>query len=111
MTTVQSVNAEGQIVAHAPGQIGSPEASEDISLTCTVKDGVLTLNDESNNQTYTGSYKLIDSVHESSNYEVVIGEAKGMAVVSSTTYLDDSTVPALIIRIGDYALNFAPDTI
>ena len=111
MTTVQSVNAEGQIIAHAPGQVGSPETSEEITLTCTAKDGVLTLNDESSNQTYTGSYKLSDSVPESSNYEVVIGETDGMAVVSVTTYLDDSSVPTLIIRIGDYALNFAPDTI
>lgn len=110
MTTVQSMEAEGQAVAYGPGNESTLETAVEILLSCTAADGMITLTDETNGQVYSGTYKLTESDHQSSTYEVTVGETEGMAVVSMTTYHDDSQTPTFIISLGDYALNFFPST-
>jgi len=106
MTTVQSVEAEGQAIAYGPGESSTLDTAVEILLSCTAKNGELTLNDETNGASYSGTYKLTDTSQESLIYEVTVGETAGMAVVAMTTYHDESQVPTLIISLGDYALNF-----
>lgn len=108
MTTVQSVEADGQVIAHAPGTVGVPDTSVEVVLKCVAADGDLTLTDESNVSTYTGTYELTDTSQETRIYEIVVGDSEGMAVVSTTTYQDESRTPTLIISLDDYALNFFP---
>lgn len=110
MTTVQSMEAEGQAVAYGPGNESALETAVEILLSCTAADGTITLTDETNGQTYSGTYKLTESDQQTSTYEVTVGETEGMAVVSMTTYHDDSQTPTFIISLGDYALNFFPRT-
>ena len=110
MTMIQSTEADGQAIAHAPGAVGVPDTSVEVILKCTAADGELTLTDETNGNTYTGTYKLTDTNQETRIYEVTVGDSEGMAVVSMTTYHDDSQIPAFIISLGDYALNFFPLT-
>ena len=110
MTTIQSTETDGQAIAHAPGAVGVPDTSVEVILKCTAADGELTLTDETNGNTYTGTYKLTDTNQETRIYEVTVGDSEGMAVVSMTTYHDDSQIPAFIISLGDYALNFFPLT-
>ena len=69
---------------------------------------MFTLTDESNGSTYTGTYELTDTSQETRIYEIVVGDSEGMAVVSTTTYQDESRTPTLIISLDDYALNFFP---
>ena len=106
MTTVQSVEAEGQAIAYGPGESSTLDTAVEILLSCTAKTGELTLNDETNGASYSGTYTLTDTSQESLIYEVNVGETEGMAVVAMTTYHDESQVPTLIISLGDYALNF-----
>ena len=110
MTTVQSIEAEGQAVAYGPGNDSTLETAVEILLTCTAADGTITITDETNCQTYSGTYKLTETDQQTSTYEVTVGETEGMAVVSMTTYHDDSQTPTFIISLGDYALNFFPAT-
>lgn len=110
MTTAQSMEAEGQAVAYGPGNESTLETAVEILLSCTAADGTITLTDETNGQTYSGTYKLAETDQQTSTYEVTVGETEGMAVVSMTTYHDDSQVPTFIISLGDYALNFFPTT-
>ena len=110
MTTAQSMEAEGQAVAYGPGNESTLETAVEILLSCTAADGTITLTDETNGQTYSGTYKLVETDQQTSTYEVTVGETEGMAVVSMTTYHDDSQVPTFIISLGDYALNFFPTT-
>lgn len=110
MTTVQSMEAEGQAVAYGPGNESTLESAVEILLTCTAADGTITLTDETNGQTYSGTYKLTETDQQTSTYEVTVGETEGMAVVSMTTYHDDSQTPTFIISLGNYALNFFPAT-
>ena len=108
MTTVQSVEADGQVIVHAPETVGVPDTSVEVVLKCAAADGDLTLTDESNGNTYTGTYELTDTSQETRIYEIVVGDSEGMAVVSMTTYQDESRTPTLIISLDDYALNFFP---
>lgn len=110
LTSVQSMDAEGQIIAYGPGEASPLDTAVEIVLTCTAEAGKLTLSDETNGKTYTGEYKLTDTSQESVIYEIVVDNAKGMAVVSMTTYHDESETPTLIINLGDYSLNFFADT-
>jgi len=110
MTTIQSTETDGQAIAHAPGAVGVPDTSVEVILKCTATNGELNLTDETNGNTYTGSYKLTDTNQETRIYEVTVGDSEGMAVVSMTVYHDDSQMPAFIISLGDYALNFVPLT-
>lgn len=106
MTSVQSVEADGQAVAFGPGGSSPLDSAVEIVLLCTAEDAKFTLADETNGMTYSGVYKLTDASQESLIYEVTVGETEGMAVVSMTTYNDESQTPTLIISLGDYALNF-----
>ena len=110
MTTVQSMEAEGQAIAYGPGNDSTLDTAVEILLTCAATDGTITLTDETNGQTYSGTYKLTETEQQTSTYEVTIGETDGMALVSMTTYHDDSQAPTFIISLGDYALNFFPTT-
>lgn len=110
MTTVQSMEAEGQAVAYGPGNDSTLETAMEILLSCTAADGTITITDETNRQTYSGTYKLTESDQQTSIYKITVGETEGMAVVSMTTYHDDSQTPTFIISLGDYALNFFPTT-
>lgn len=108
MTTVQNAEADGQVVAHAPGTVGVSDTSMEVILKCAAADGKLTLTDEIIGNTYTGTYKLTDTNQETRIYEVIIEDSEGMAVVSMTTYQDESQTPTLIINLGNYAMNFFP---
>lgn len=110
LTSVQSMEAEGQIIAYGPGETSTLDTAVEIVLTCTAEAGKLTLSDETNGKTYTGEYKLTDMSQESMIYEISIDKAEGMAVVSTTTYHNERESPTLIINLGDYALNFFADT-
>lgn len=110
MTSVQSVEADGQAIAYAPGEASTLDTAFEIILACSAKDGNLLLTDETNGTTYSGTYKISDTSQESVIYEVVVGKTEGMAVVAMTTYHDESQTPTLIIRLDDYALNFFADT-
>jgi len=108
MTTVQSIEADGQVIVHAPGTVGVPDTSVEVVLKCAAADGDITLTDEANGNTYTGTYELTDTSQETRIYEIVVGDSEGMAVVSMTTYQDERQTPTLIISLDDYALNFFP---
>ena len=108
MATVQSTEDEGRAIAYGPGSNTVPAAAAEVLLHCAAADGTIALTDETNGRTYSGTYRLTESNRETSIYEVTVGEAKGMAVVSMTAYHDGSRMPAFILRLGDYALNFLP---
>lgn len=109
MTSVQSMEADGQAIAYGPGGTSTLDTAVEIVLTCSAENGECLLTDETNEATYSGAYELTNTSQESLIYEVTIGETEGMAVVAMTTYHDDSQMPTLIISLGDYSLNFFAD--
>lgn len=80
-----------------------------IDLTLTAKDGTITITDATNGNTYTGTYKLIDTTLESNNYEVTIDVKTGYATVALTEYNDGSKEATLPINLGEYSLYFYED--
>lgn len=110
MITVQSMEAEGQTIACVPGNDGTSDNAVEILLDCTAADGTIILFDEMKRQTYSGTYKLIETDELTSTYEVTIDDTEGMAVVSTTTYRDERQTPTFIICLGNFTLNFFPVT-
>ena len=110
MTTLQSVESEGKILAFGPGETGMPDTAVAYSLFCEASTGVLFLYSASGDQDHSGSYRVTESNRQSVLYAVTVGETEGMAVVSKTTYHDGGESPTLILSLGDYAIQFAPAT-
>ena len=105
MTSVQSIDADGQAIAFGERGSSTLPSAQQVDLTCKAENGNLTLTDQTNNKTYTGTYKLTQTDPKSNIYEVVVDGKEGMAVVAMTTYHDGSQAPTFIINLGDYTIN------
>lgn len=108
MSTVQTTENNGQIVAHGPDNTDAPENSVEIRLTCEAQDGVLTITDHTDGQTYTGTYKTAGTSPESVTYEITLDRADGMAVVAMTNYHDGTQTPTLVMSVGEWVIYFIP---
>lgn len=106
MTSVQSMETEGQAIAYGERGSSTLDTAKQIEMLCRAQNGKLTVTDQTNNKTYTGTYKFNGTDPQSCVYEVVIDGKEGMAVVAMTTYHDGSQNPTFIISLGDYTINF-----
>lgn len=110
MTTVQSIEAEGRVIAFGPDGSSTLDDAAEMQMECSAERGSLILTDQTNSVTYTGTYQLDETDRQTSRYKVVLGDAEGWAVSAMTTYHDKNQTPTLIISLGDYTLNFFPVT-
>ena len=114
MDTIQSVNNNGQIIAHGPGSTAGAgdfaetgtEAPLEMFLICEAENGVLTITDQTNHKTYTGTYKTAGTSPESLTYEVTVDGTDGMATVAMTEYHNGDQVPTLVMRLGEWTIYF-----
>ena len=108
MTTIQSQSTEdnGLVVAYGSDDSASEPVAK-IDMVCSAKEGQLVITDQTNSKTYSGEYTVKSKSADSTIYDISIGDAKGMAVVSYTKYNDDSQVGTLILSFEDYALSFS----
>ncbi len=106
MTSVQSMDVNGQVIAYGERGSSTLDTAKQIKLTCEAEQGNLALTDETSQKNYTGTYQLSTTDPKSSIYEITIDGTEGVAVVAMTTYQDGSQDPTLIIRLGDYTINF-----
>lgn len=109
MSSIQSMENNGEILVHGAGEDVLPEGSTILVLTCLAQDGILTITDRTNNESYTGTYKLDESNASSNIYSIVLENLEGMAVVSLTSYQNGAETDTLIVRLQDYTLNFFAD--
>lgn len=106
MTSVQSKEANGQVIAFGDRGSSMLASAKQIELTCTAQNGNLIFSDQTNHTTYTGTYKLSETDLQSSIYQVVVEGKEGVAVVAMTTYQDGSEEATFIINLGEYTINF-----
>ena len=95
------------VVAHKTGYDFSDDDSnifafsKEIELTCTAKDGKLTISDKTNGKTYEGIYKVTSwGRFTGQSYTVIIDGKDGTANISSKFNR------ALFISVGGYYLTF-----
>jgi len=77
-------------------------ASQEIDLILEASGGKITITDNTNNKTYTGSYKRSNrwrSLFRKDSYSVIIEGVEGTANISSHS--------TMFVSIGDYYLDFA----
>lgn len=106
MTTVQSVEKDGQVIACGKDEGGGLGDALPVELLCTAEAGMITIRDETNGQVYNGGYSVTEDNPDSVIYQVTVGESNGVAVTALTTYHGGDTRSTLIMRFGDYTLNF-----
>ena len=105
MTSVLTM-ADGQVIACGEKQSSSYENARKIELVCTAEDGTLTLTDQTNNQTYAGTYQLSEKNQEAAMYTVSVSGLKGLGIAAMTEYLDGSKDPTFILNLGGYMVYF-----
>lgn len=108
MTVIQS--GKGDIVAYAPDSEGIdtvvfPDA-EAVDMSLSAEGGTVTITDNTNNQSYEGTYKIVDSNADSVIYEMTFDGSIGNAVSAMTSYQDGKQIPTLVLSMNDYAMNF-----
>lgn len=100
-----SQNEDSLVVA-----VGEPDElypdAKIVDLILIAKDGKITINDETNNKTYNGTYKVQQKTPKGNVYEVTINGQDGYATVAPTEYYDGSEIPTLPINLGEYGLYF-----
>lgn len=106
MTSVQSMDANGQAIAFGEDGSSTLSSAKLIELTCTAENGQITLIDQTNRKTYEGTYKLTQTDSQSFIYEVDVDGKKGHAVVAMTTYHDGCQEATFIMNLGEYTINF-----
>lgn len=85
-----------------------PEATI-VTVTLTAHDGKLTLFDQTNRQTYEGTYTVVQKTPAGTDYRMTIDGKEGYATVSMTTYFDGGERPTLPINLGAFSLYFYAD--
>jgi len=110
LTSVQSAEENGQIIACRPQDSDINESAAVIEMECAAGNGKLTLTDKTNGQVYTGTYSRTGKDLRSAIYAVEIEGLEGVAVSAMTVYHDGSETPTFIVNLHDYALNFFADT-
>lgn len=109
MSSIQSTDNNGKILFYGTGNEKLSDDAMKLTLTCLAQNGVLTITDQTNNESYTGTYKLEESNASSNIYSIVLDNLEGMAVVSLTTYQNGCETDTLVLRLQDYALTFFAD--
>lgn len=116
LTLIQS-NEDGSVIGCAPKHYEMHKEIENIivvNLSCSAVDGQLTVADDTNHVTYTGTYSLSESEPECTIYKITMDKKTGTAVASFTAYTDQdgnkSKTPTLVMTIGDYSLTFQVNT-
>lgn len=106
MRTIIHVEGNQVIVdAVVEGDSTHPEAKV-IDMTLTAKDGKITLTDNTNNQTYEGTYTLERKTPAGTDYKVTINGEEGYATVAMTTYADETEEPTLPINLASHSIYF-----
>lgn len=100
-----SQNEDSLVVAVGEPDELHPDAKI-VNLTLIAKDGKITINDETNNKTYNGTYKVQQKTPKGTDYEITINGQDGYATVALTEYYDGSEIPTLPINLGEYGLYF-----
>lgn len=106
LVTVQSREAEGQVIAYSSDNSDTFENAVEVNLECTAKNGEISLIDKMQDNTYSGSYDVLSTDRQSLIYKIIVDGTEGTGVSSMTTYSDENQTPTFIVSLGDYTLNF-----
>lgn len=110
MNVIHSYKDYGKIIACEESEKGKLENNGEgvvvIDMIMTVKDGVLTITDNTNDKKYTGKYTKKESKAETVFYSVTMDGVEWNAVLSFTKYYEGGDKATLIISNSDYSIQF-----
>ena len=95
-------------VVYVSADLSSEAPSAEV-LDCTLKakSGTLTVTDNTNGKTYTGSYeKRQSNKNATADHRIAFGKEKGRILLSTTTLTSGERIATLTMTIDDYTLSF-----
>ena len=105
LRTVIVNNSDASVPAVGEPDEVYPEAKV-VDVTLTANDGMITIADATNGQTYAGTYEAVNKTPDGTDYNVTIDGIAGFAAAAMTTYADGEKQPTLPINLGDYSVYF-----
>ena len=111
LSTAQQADTPHFVVAHnaeydfSNDKSGLFESSKPIELVCEAKNGKLILTDQTNGETYEGSYK----VHRLTGLRGLMGRSYSIIINGVEGRANISSYRTLFVSIGGYYLNFEID--
>ena len=97
---------DGKVIACSPGDMLGWDAQYEIDMECTANKNKITIKDNTNSNTYTGTWSVQRGYVREIYYNVNINGIEGIAVTAMTTYFNGEEIPTLIINLGEYAIIF-----
>lgn len=82
-----------------------------VDMILTATNGEITLIDATNNETYTGTYKMTEETSKTVTYEIEIDGIKGNATITITEHLGNRLTPTLPINLSEYTVYFLSNEI
>ena len=107
MRTVMSAGAPELVVAVGEPDSVHPEAQV-VDMTLKAENGVITISNNTNGTTATGTYRVTGVTPEGTEYEIIIDGETANACVAPTKYYDGSEMPTLPISVDGFSLYFIP---
>jgi len=80
-----------------------------VELILTASDGTIMLVDATNDETYSGTYSLLEETSKEIHYEIAVGGIIGRATLSSSKRYSGMEKPTLPIHFGEYSVYFLPN--
>ena len=106
MRTIMHVE-NNQVIVDATGEYTTAHSgAKVINMTLTAKDGIITINDNTNNKTYEGTYSVSGKNPQGTDYKITIDGKSGYATVAMTKYADGTEEPTLPISLDGHSMYF-----
>ena len=99
---------DGRVIACSEGYAEGidDEGVQILSCIMTASDGKYSIVDKTDDLSFAGEYELYEAVKDSASYHLTTNNGHGVAITGKVTYADGSQARTLIVRFGDYTLNF-----
>ena len=107
LRTAMSAESPELVVAVGEPDNVHPEAQV-VDMTLKAKNGVITITNNTNGTTSTGTYRATGVTPEGTDYEIIIDGETANACVAPTKYYDGSEIPTLPISVDGFSLYFIP---
>lgn len=106
LSSALNLNDKGEMTHGSKETVSAFGEGAEIICVMYADNGKLTINDKTNDVSYSGTYRQINTSPDSRYYKLNINDSEGSIVTGLTSYADGSSSKTLIINIGNYTLTF-----
>ena len=106
LSSALNLSEKGKMTHGSKETVSAFSQGAEIVCVMYADNGKLTINDKTNDVSFSGTYRQINISPDSRYYELNINDSEGSVVTGLTSYADGSSAKTLIINIANYTLTF-----